>query len=305
VNLTLSKVIPTVVMLVDQSGSMTTAFGNGTRWTVLRDSLMNPDGGIVKTLENDVRFGLALFTWDGKHSITTCPEVTTVGVALGNYAAINSVYQDAAPIDNTPTGDSLLKVAGITDGGFVDGGLVLMQSDGPKAIIIATDGDPDSCASKGTNDNASQQFTVNAAALVYDAGVKVYDVAVSSTLNAQKQQQVANAGVGLDPDAGDAAVYRADDQQTLIDAFTTIITSTRSCSFTMNGTINPGQESRGTLTLNNVPLVFNDPNGWKLTSPSTIELVGNACTTVKTTADAMLSARFPCDAATITNGNVK
>jgi hypothetical protein len=304
VNLTLAKLVPTVMLMVDQSGSMTSSFGDagGTRWTVLRDLLMNPDGGLVKTLENDVRWGLALFTWDGKHNISTCPEVTTVAVAIDNYNAMNTVYQAANPIDNTPTGDSLLKVAGIVDGGIVDGGFVTMPSDGPKVIIIATDGDPDSCASKGTNDQASQNFTVAAAAAVYDAGVKVYDIAVSSTLNATKQQQVANAGVGLDPDKGDAAVYRADDPATLINAFDAIITSTRSCIFKLNGTVVAGQESKGTVTLNGVPLVYNAPDGWKLDDPSTLEVTGTACATVKTTADATLTATFPCGAAQVNPG---
>jgi hypothetical protein len=304
VNLTLAKVVPTVMLMVDQSGSMTASFGDagGTRWTVLRELLMNPDGGLVKTLQDDVRWGLALFTWDGKHSISTCPEVTTVAVAIDNYNAMNTIYQGADPIDNTPTGDSLLKIAGIVDGGIVDGGFLSLASDGPKVIIIATDGDPDSCASNGDNNAAAQAFTVKAAQEVYDAGVKVYDIAVSSTLNATKQQQVANAGVGQDPDKGDAAVYRADDPQTLINAFNAIVTSTRSCIFKLNGTVVAGDESKGTVALNGVTLSYNDPNGWKLDDPSTLEVTGTACTTVKTTADATLTAKFPCGSATVNPG---
>ena len=309
VNLTLTKVIPTVIMLVDQSSSMNDPIGAGgtpARWPTLRNALMNPDGGIIKTLENDVRFGLALYTWNGSHNISTCPEVTSVGVSLGNYNAMNTVYQAAVPIDNTPTGDSILKVAGILgDGGIVDGGLASMASTGPKLIVIATDGDPDSCATNGNNNATAQNITIAAAQKAYDAGIKVYDVAVSSTLNATKQQQVANAGVGLDPNTGDAAVYRADDQATLINAFKTIITSARSCSFALNGTVQSGKESSGTVTLNGTPLGYNDPNGWTLVDPSTIMIQGNACNIVKTTTDATLTAKFPCDAAVITGGPVK
>ena len=62
VTVTFEKQIPTVVLLIDQSGSMTESFGNGTRWNVLYDTLMDPGTGLVKALETDVRFGLALYT---------------------------------------------------------------------------------------------------------------------------------------------------------------------------------------------------------------------------------------------------
>ena len=58
------KRIPYVVLLVDQSGSMNSDFGNGSRWSVLNDALLNPQTGIVKRLEDEVRFGLALYSSD-------------------------------------------------------------------------------------------------------------------------------------------------------------------------------------------------------------------------------------------------
>ena len=46
--------------------------------------------------------------------------------------------------------------------------------------------------------------------------------------------------------------------------------------------------------------LFDDPGapdeGWRLKDPSTLELVGAACTTLKTTPNATLSASFPCGA---------
>jgi hypothetical protein len=305
VNLQASKVIPTVILLVDQSGSMNDPIGGSgspARWPTLRSALMDPTKGVVKVLENDVRFGLALFTWDGNHPISTCPEITSVAVNLGNYNAINTVYQAAQPIDNTPTGDSLLKVAGLTNtGAVVPGGFAATPTPtgGPKLIVIATDGDPDSCASKGNNDAASQAFTVKAAQYAYAAGIKVFDLAVSQTLNAAKQQEVANAGIGLDPATGKAPVYRADNQQQIIDAFNTIIGGARSCVLQLNGKVNAGDESKGTVTLNGNPLGYNDPNGWKLDSPTTLELVGTACNTLMNTPNPSVVVRFPCGSAVI------
>src|SRR5262245_6508458 len=104
VHVNFEKVIPTVVLLIDQSGSMTTSFGGGSRWSVLHDTLMDPSTGIVKELENEVRFGLALYSGDGG---ANCPAVTEVTTSLGNYAAIASVYNSASPFKETPTGESI------------------------------------------------------------------------------------------------------------------------------------------------------------------------------------------------------
>jgi hypothetical protein len=71
--------------------------------------------------------------------------------------------------------------------------------------------------------------------------------------------------------------------------------SIRSCSFALNGTVEVGQESSGTVTLDGKPLVYNDPNGWHLTSPSQLEVQGTACDAIKNTGG-QLAVHFPCGA---------
>jgi hypothetical protein len=57
------RVTPTVVLLIDQSGSMTANFDGGkNRWNTLRDTLSNPAESLLKGLESEVRFGMALYT---------------------------------------------------------------------------------------------------------------------------------------------------------------------------------------------------------------------------------------------------
>src|SRR5688572_28336443 len=85
VSVKIDKQIPTVVLLVDQSGSMTAAFPGGDRWNVLRDALMDPQTGVVKLLENDVRFGLSLYSAADANQV--CPLLVNVNVALGNHDA--------------------------------------------------------------------------------------------------------------------------------------------------------------------------------------------------------------------------
>ena len=51
---------PTMVLLVDQSGSMDADFGGATRWEVIRDVLVADGTGIVSQFAGGIRFGLSL-----------------------------------------------------------------------------------------------------------------------------------------------------------------------------------------------------------------------------------------------------
>ena len=59
-------------------------------------------------------------------------------------------------------------------------------------------------------------------------------------------------------------------------------------------------EQLGTVTLNGATVPFDAPGapdeGWRLVTPSRIELVGSPCETLKSSPDAQLTARFPCGA---------
>src|SRR5262249_11706297 len=136
-NVTITKVIPTVILLVDQSGSMTTTFGSGTRWSTVHDALLDPSSGIVMKLQDDVRFGLSLYTSKSGFAGGTCRMLDQVNVAIGNYAAIKAAFDAAQPIGDTPTGESISAVTNE---------LAAVTTQGPKVIVLATDGEPDTCA---------------------------------------------------------------------------------------------------------------------------------------------------------------
>lgn len=296
VNFTKQK--PTVVLLVDQSSSMDTDFppGSGTsRWNVLRDALVDPDGGIVKRLESDVSFGLTLYSYFVGDP--TCPRTTNVSHTFGNYKAIFDTYADASPVDNTPTAESIMSVVGFDDAGVLNpNGLAAAVTGGPKIVVLATDGDPDTCACPTCNgDQPPRDFVVWAAQRAFDAGVRTYVISVGAEIDEAHQQQVANVGLGFAANAGDASpLFRTNNRQQLVDALNQIILGARSCKFQLNGVVQTGTESQGTVVLNGTTLTFGDPNGWKLNGSTELELVGAACTTVKTTTEAQLSVRFPC-----------
>jgi len=297
----LAKVEPTVLLLIDQSSSMSSnkdfklADGGVTdRWTGMRNALLDPQLSVIKKLQADVDFGAAFYSWKGSDPIATCPQVTSVAFGLNNFQAIATEWNSLTPIDNTPTGDSIRKVSGVLDGGVIDGGLATLKTDGPKILVLITDGDPDSCLTKGSNVDPSQAIAVAATQDAFKAGIKTYVIAVSTDIQPANQQQIANAGIGLDPKTGKAPYYLAQTQDALATAFGSIIAGARSCTFTLNGQIQAGQESKGSVSLNGGPLTYNDPNGWKVNSATEVEITGTACTTIKTTPDANLQMSFPC-----------
>jgi hypothetical protein len=60
------------------------------------------------------------------------------------------------------------------------------------------------------------------------------------------------------------------------------------------GTVTPGQECTGHVTVDGVPVACDDPNGWKLKGASTVEFVGTACANLQSHPAAQIRANFPC-----------
>ncbi|HMR04264.1 MAG TPA: VWA domain-containing protein [Polyangiaceae bacterium] len=282
-DVTFEKTTPTVVLLIDQSGSMTANFGGNDRWNTVRDALMNPQTGIVKTLENEVRFGLALYTSNDGNSGGQCPMLTEVNMALGNYAAIKAVYDQAQPEDETPTGESIDEVVKK---------LVPYAEPGPKVIVLATDGEPDTCAQP--NPQNGQPESIAAAQAAFSKGIETYVISVGSGVSLNHLQDMANAGKGLTVGGStNATYYQANNQASLVTAFNEIIYGVRSCVFTLGGQVEAKDAGKGSVTLDGKPLGYNDPNGWKLNPPSEVEFVGTACTAIKS-GDHNVSIDFPC-----------
>jgi hypothetical protein len=285
VKINLDKQIPTVLLLVDQSGSMNASFAGSDRWQVLRSSLMNPSMGVVNTLQAQVRFGLALYSGVRNQP---CPVITSVPPALNNYGAIDTAYPipTDAILDNTPTGESIDAASELLQG---------VQELGQKVIVLATDGDPDSCAEPDSNGtNPPREMSLEASQRAFQAGVFTFVISVAADADQAHLAELANVGQGYPRDDAMNRVYLANDQAQLATAFSTIVDGVRSCAFAINGTVNAGGEADGSVVLNGTPLSLNDPNGWRLSSPSTIELLGSACDTVKNSDNVALDATFPC-----------
>jgi hypothetical protein len=315
--------IPTVLLLIDRSGSMKAenfgdavqaAVDDGTytlgdcpmnndwRWNVVRDVLMSPTKGIVKPLEEQVRFGLSLYSSNnGRVKIGApeeideskkCPELIEVPIALRNHQAMLDQFKCNDIDHDTPTGESLLAAAAT---------LKAVTEPGPKVIVLATDGEPDSCEcpnfgmgmpkkcrEPGVPDMIKAQVVATAKD-IHAEDITIHVINVSTPSEASLQQHLTDVA-----DAGGGKVYPGFSPGALSTAFDDIIDGVRSCVIDLSGEIAKGKESTGVITLDGDTLGLDDPDGWKVNSPSQIELLGAACDTIKS-GEHDLSINFPCE----------
>jgi len=296
VMLTLTTKQPSVVMVIDRSGSMDNPFGGTDRWDAVYQALMHPTDGVVKALEHQIRFGLVIYSYNKGEAI--CPSLVEVlPPVLDNYTAIDEIYSKTKPFPSgeTPTGDSLAAVVLALDE---------MHLPEPKLIVLATDGLPDRCEDPDAHDEISRNRTIVAVQAGFARGYKTFIIAVGPGVSQEHQQDVANAGQGLpvpaaspceDPEAC-APTYEPADKQELVGAFNDIIGGIRNCVLQVEGEVIPGRECDGVVELNGTALPCNDPDGYVLVSPTEIELMGDACDTLMGDGNVTISGAFPCDA---------
>ncbi len=285
VNVKLNAATPSVILLIDKSGSMTESFGGNSRWDSVYNVLMDATTGVVPLLQDKVRFGLSLYTSDYGFGGGTCPILTDVPVALNNYDAMNAVYQPIKLVDegDTPTGESIDAAAAR---------LKAISDPGTKVIVLATDGVPDTCAEPDGN---GEQVSLNAAKNAFAAGITTSIISVGADISQAHLQQMANVGSGLPANGATKADYfQALDSTQLLAAFNQILGNVRTCEFTIDGSIENSYAGQGKVVMDGKALVYS--TDWKLSNDSTLEVLNNACATIMADDDHTLTATFPCTA---------
>lgn len=287
-------VTPTVMIVVDRSGSMDQNFDMGRdRWETVRQTLTDPNDGIIRRLEGSVRFGLMLYTSvnpPGTNSTTfdECPMLVDAPIGLNNFATINTTYSATELIPgngngfqgHTPTGESLQAATA---------SLTAFTEPGPKVIVLATDGDPDNCMDGDDHSRFSQQLSLDAVNSAFDQGIRTFVISVGDDAGEEHLQELAVAGQG-DPSA---EAYSALSTVELEAAFANIVGGVRSCSFALQGEVPDFHAPNGVVTLGGQPLTFDDPNGWALVNGNTVEIRGTACENLLSGTDEV-NITFPC-----------
>lgn len=289
------RLTPSVLLLLDRSGSMDAEFGLSNRWDTLRDILVNPQTGVITTLADEIQFGIATYTSlngfagpDEEAPVTDfqCPTIESIPIGTTTLAAAEAFLPFADTLigdSDTPTAESITAAAQ----------MLTAQATvvGPKALILATDGEPDTCALPDSQgEEPPRAASVAAVTSAYEAGIETYVISVGSEVSGPHLQDLATAGLG--GKAG-AVYYQALDAQALADAFNEIIYGVTPCEFELNGTVQPGGAAQGTVLIGGAPAALEDPNGWSLPTPSTIVLNGSACDAAKR--GELIDIDFPCN----------
>lgn len=299
--ITASRILPTVMLVVDGSTSMLDPYGmteavDGgmpppppSRWASVRQALIGPDG-VVPKLEGLVRFGLAVFGTQA-----TCPlPLGKIDPALNNAAEITAGLPNDPPGLFTPTGVALDQIVDI----LPDPTLVLDGNPiGPQIILLATDGDPNACDGGGFFPVTDYAPSINAALKGQAKHLKMYVVSVGQDAAAAHLQEMANIGANEDRATGTAPVYYPEDAASLTATLETLIGAELSCDLSLMGKgVKEGLECTGKVFFNGAELECNGPDGFELKDSFTISLKGSTCETFKSSVDSSVRADFPCEA---------
>ena len=280
-----SPITPTVLLVVDRSGSMKADYGGQSRWNALHATLMDPASGIVTQLAEQVRFGLLLYSGHDGAPGGTCPTLHEVGPKKNNAEEIEAVYGAMLPGEGTPTGEAVAAATPL---------LEAVTAEGPKLLILATDGLPDTCDTPTEDSSAiARAAVIDNVAAAYDLDIATYVIGVGPDVSADHLQEVANAGAGLAPGGAASAPYvQALDAQALVAAFDTIIDGARGCTFALDAPVDP-DIAEGVVTLDGEQLV--EGTDWKLgPNGGRIVLLAEACDAILDGGDHEVAATFTC-----------
>ena len=131
--LTWAPQIPTVFVLVDQSGSEFSS--TPSTFSTIRTAVLN----VIMALQSQVRFGVGIFTGQQNQTPTQCPIWNKVAPDINNYSAINTLYSAQGQPQfkaETPAVQVLPLVQQI---------LASDSGNGAKYILFATDSETDFC----------------------------------------------------------------------------------------------------------------------------------------------------------------
>lgn len=320
-----TAVIPSIYVLVDRSGSMARAV-DGTerppagqsRWEIVERTLVeegaaaDPDsGGVVYRMQSKAKFALATYTATG----STCPAMaySESGAAdelpkINNWEGVRDQLADGGPGGTTPSSEAIDWVWQ----------KIKANNDPNRILVFASDGDPwysgDQCIDYPFPDSVTA--TDNYARVVevvremHKEKIKTFVISVGAQTSVPGMDAVARAGVGVtsgmspgdagypdNPNEGgsqtDRYFFSGTSSNLIEQAFESVITGARPCKFELEGKLND-QATSGEVKINGELKTFNDPDGWRINSPTEIELLGASCTQVRSDPDVELKVSFSC-----------
>ncbi len=261
---------PTFQLVIDRSGSMDEDFGGVSRWDATKETLIDPQSGVVTQLQSEIRFGVALYS--NPMDQMMCPSIDTLAPQLDAADEITTLLDGAMPMGDTPTGESFEII--VAD----------LQADdwpGEKIIVLTTDGEPDTCDQREpeTDEEVAQArgAAVDAVSSAHAEGIRTFVISVGAEISEDHLQELANAGQGVGNGDPDAEFYVANDTDALLAAFESIVSGIRTCTFDLAEPLAPEQAPDCEVLVNESAVPYDDPNGWARSGEMQIELQGDAC----------------------------
>lgn len=282
-----------VLVLLDRSASMATAFGSGTRYqkvsTVLAD--------VVADYAPYVRFGYQELP--GRQGcngdLLCCASPPTVPIAANNAPAMLAAIAAADPVDgSTPTAAALQAAAAYYAG--LDDGIA------NRYIVLATDGGPDCTLAGGLSSDAACAEALAQVKGLVSLGVRVLvlgvgpDFADDTSGTAQCLDALARAG-GAAASPGSPGYYAASDPEALELAIEHIFggVSRPSCVLSFGSPVTDTYNVA--LYLDGQQIPRTSRNGWQLdtsVSPPRAVVIGAYCDAIQAFQVKTIEVRFGC-----------
>ncbi|PZR10547.1 MAG: hypothetical protein DI536_20105 [Archangium gephyra] len=235
--------LPVLFLVQDKSGSMNFApdgtaasASNPSKWSIARQVVPT----LASNFNNRFRFAAAMYPTDT--ATFNCSTASIYAPISTQTSGITNAYNSAVPGGGTPTAASLQAVrAHINAQNLATPAYVLLITDGLPNCNTSLDANsctPTSTAACGTvppaqsscglgaKDCLDTQASVQAAAALYAAGIKVFVVGFDSTLVAGNNKAVLDAIASA---GGTSSSYSASNQTQLTNVLNTIALNTATC----------------------------------------------------------------------------
>jgi hypothetical protein len=289
-----------LLLLLDRSGSMDTAFGAGTRYQAVAALLSE----VAASYAGRVRFGYEEMPGrqgcGGVALAGCCASPPTVGVALDNTAAVVAAIAGASPLDgNTPTAAALRAAHAYYDalGDGIENRYVLLATDGAPNCTLAG-----ALSGGGADDSGACADALAEVAALVAASVRVIvlgvgpDLADDTTGGAACLDAMAHAG-GAAVSPGSPGYYAASDAERLELAVEQIFGGVARPSCVLRFPARVADTSTIAVFLDGQRIPRATGNGWSLDTsqdPPAVRITGEYCDEIEAFQVTAIEARFGC-----------
>ena len=282
-----TKLPPDILIVLDASGSMnedsanmscTGGCGATSKWALLTPALNQ----VVMQTEATVNWGLKLFA-DTDSTCGVSPNTVAVPIAANNAGPI------ASQIANRTAADGQVTMGSRTPTRLAENAAVnylnTVQSQNPKFILLATDGQPN-CAASGSNSADDTPGSVAAVTAAMAAGYPTFVVGISAPAGAANDALNMMAVAGGYPRAGSPQYYPVTSAAEFAAVLQTLVTIAGTCVFPVPEPQNSDTDRNHIgvkVNGNEIQQDTTHTNGWDYTSDAhtAVQIYGPHCDAIE------------------------